>query len=65
MNHKLRDKQISRRRNKFFAPSIKNIGKTKEMLFKERWTAIVEKHKFTINPGFDLFENKEMNTLKN
>lgn len=53
LRFKIRKKAIRRKRNKFFAPAIRNIGKTKEELRKEKSEKVAKKRIIQIGGGFE------------
>lgn len=56
MKFKVREKQIRRKRNKFFASSIRNLGKTKDELRKEQSEIFMKKRTIQLGAGLKLPE---------
>lgn len=54
LKFKVREKYIKRKRNKFFAPAIRNIGKTKDELRKEKNDKVTKKRILVLGGGFEI-----------
>ena len=70
LKFRLREEAIKRKRNKFFAPAIRNIGKTKDEILKEKSVKLKEKRVIKVGGGFQipdektLIKNANMNNTK-